>query len=65
MRLLDDKWVVCSVFDWFVGGLWVVCLVFRWFVDGLGGLWVVWVICWWFEWFRVLQLTQKSKVLLN
>ena len=48
MRLLDDKWVVCSVFGWFVGGLaglWVVCGWFGWFA---GGLWMVWMVCGWF-----------------
>ena len=59
MQFLDDQWVVCLVFGWFVGGLaglWVVCGWCGQFVGGLAGLWVVLMAC---GWFRVLQLTVK------
>ena len=65
MRFLADKWVICLVFGWFVGGLCVVCLVcgwFGWFVGSLDCLRVVWLVC---GWFRVLQLTFRNQALIN
>ena len=56
VRYLHGLWVI-----WFVCGLADLRVICRWLVGSLGGLWVIWMVC---GWFRVLQLTAKTKMTL-